>query len=100
MLEEDDEVGRHAPTINAARSVPAPETDAACGPHIMVVSLAPVRIRFLTSTPLDIRRGSGTYVGIHVLARALAELGHTVAYETPRVLLPVFTAQRLLFNRD
>jgi glycosyltransferase involved in cell wall biosynthesis len=59
-----------------------------------------VNIRFLTSTPLDIRRGSGTYVGIHVLARALEALGHTVSYETPRVLLPVFTAQRLLFNRQ
>jgi len=58
-----------------------------------------VRIRFLTSTPLDIRRGSGTYVGIHVLARALAGLGHEVEFETPRVHLPVYTAERLLFNR-
>jgi glycosyltransferase involved in cell wall biosynthesis len=59
-----------------------------------------VRIRFLTSTPLDIRGGSGTYVGIHVLARALQGLGHQVEFETPRVRLPVFTAQRLLFNRS
>ena len=58
-----------------------------------------MRIRFLTSTPLDIRRGSGTYVGIHVLARALEQLGHRVEYETPRIELPVYTAQRLLFNR-
>jgi len=58
-----------------------------------------MRIRFLTSTPLDIRRGSGTYVGIAVLARALGELGHEVAIETPRVHLPVYTAERLLFNR-
>jgi len=58
-----------------------------------------VRIRFLTSTPLDIRRGSGTYVGIHVLARALESLGHRVEFQTPRLRLPVFTAQRLLFNR-
>lgn len=58
-----------------------------------------MQIRFLTSTPLDIRRGSGTYVGIHVLGRALGALGHTVHYETPRVALPVYTAQRLLFNR-
>src|ERR1017187_1094831 len=57
------------------------------------------RIRFLTSTPLDIRRGSGTYVGIAVLARALRELGHGVVIETPRVRLPVYTAERLLFNR-
>jgi glycosyltransferase involved in cell wall biosynthesis len=59
-----------------------------------------VRIRFLTSTPLDIRQGSGTYVGIHVLARALTALGHAVEFETPRVRLPVYTLQRLLFNRS
>ena len=58
-----------------------------------------MHIRFLTSTPLDIRRGSGTYVGIAVLARALRELGHEVVIETPRAHLPVYTAERLLFNR-
>jgi glycosyltransferase involved in cell wall biosynthesis len=58
-----------------------------------------MRIRFLTSTPLDISRGSGTYVGMHVLSRALEESGHLVEFETPRVTLPVYTAQRLLFNR-
>jgi len=58
-----------------------------------------VRIRFLTSTPLDIRRGSGTYVGIQVLARALGGLGHKVRIETPRRHLPVYTLDRLLFNR-
>jgi glycosyltransferase involved in cell wall biosynthesis len=59
-----------------------------------------VRIRFLTSTPLDVRHGSGTYVGIHVLARALAGLGHQVEFETPRVRLPIYTLQRLIFNRS
>lgn len=59
-----------------------------------------VRIRFLTSTPLDIRGGSGTYVGIHVLARALRALGHTVEFDTPRRSLPIYTAQRLLYNRS
>ena len=58
-----------------------------------------MRIRFLTSTPLDIRRGSGTYVGIHVLADALRGLGHWVEIEGSRAHLPVYTAERLLFNR-
>jgi len=58
-----------------------------------------VRIRFLTSTPLDISRGSGTYVGIQVLARALGGLGHKVTIETPRRHLPVYTLERLIFNR-
>jgi glycosyltransferase involved in cell wall biosynthesis len=65
----------------------------------MVLRDFSVRLRFVTATPLDIRRGSGTYVGISVLARALEGLGHSVEIETPKVLLPVFTAQRLLFNR-
>lgn len=58
-----------------------------------------MRIRFLTSTPLDIARGSGTYVGIEVLARALGRLGHAVEFEPPGRRLPVYTAERLLFNR-
>jgi glycosyltransferase involved in cell wall biosynthesis len=58
-----------------------------------------VRIRFLTSTPLDIQRGSGTFVGIQVLARALERLGHAVEFSTPRVRLPVYTLERLWFNR-
>lgn len=61
--------------------------------------VASVRLRFLTSTPLDIQRGSGTYVGMNALARALQGLGHQVEFRTPRVHLPVYTAERLLFNR-
>ena len=59
-----------------------------------------MRIRFLTSTPLDIRRGSGTYVGIHVLGRALEQLGHTVTYETPQRHFSIYTVERLVFNRS
>ena len=58
-----------------------------------------MRFRFLTSTPQDITRGSGTYVGISVLANALRELGHTVDIESPTLHFPVFTAERLWFNR-
>jgi glycosyltransferase involved in cell wall biosynthesis len=58
-----------------------------------------VRLRFLTATPLDVRRGSGTYVGMSVLAGALESLGHTVEFATPLLRVPVFTAQRLIFNR-
>jgi glycosyltransferase involved in cell wall biosynthesis len=59
-----------------------------------------LRIRFLTSTPLDIRRGSGTYAGIHVLAGALEKLGHDVTYETPRRHYFNYTFERLAFNRS
>lgn len=57
-----------------------------------------MRLRFLTATPLDVRRGSGTFVGIRTLADALAALGAEVRFATPRLRLPVFTAERLLFN--
>ena len=59
----------------------------------------PVNIRFLTSTPLDVARGSGTFVGIHVLAQALEHLGHRVVFEKQPPALPVYTLQRLVFNR-
>jgi glycosyltransferase involved in cell wall biosynthesis len=58
-----------------------------------------LRLRFLTSTPQDIARGSGTYVGISVLADALRQLGHTVDFECPTRHFPVYTAERLWFNR-
>jgi glycosyltransferase involved in cell wall biosynthesis len=59
-----------------------------------------LRIRFLTSTPLDIRRGSGTYAGISVLGAALEKLGHAVTYQTPRRHFPNYTLERLAFNRS
>src|SRR5580698_4654987 len=59
-----------------------------------------LRIRFLTSTPLDIKRGSGTYAGIHALAQALEKLGHTIAYETPRRHFANYTLERLVFNHS
>jgi glycosyltransferase involved in cell wall biosynthesis len=58
-----------------------------------------LKFRFLTSTPRDISRGSGTYVGISVLANALRHLGHTVDIESPTRHFPVFTAERLCYNR-
>ena len=58
-----------------------------------------MRIRFLTATPLDVTGGSGTYVGMSVLARALARLGHSVVFEYPRRKFPIYTVGRLWFNR-
>ncbi len=37
---------------------------------------------------------------MHVLARALESLGHTVQFVTPPHRLPVYTLERLLFNRS
>ncbi len=55
-------------------------------------------IRFITSTPLDIVRGSGTFAGISTLAKFLKASGETVDLVTPTLHLPVYTAERLIFN--
>ncbi len=57
-----------------------------------------MKLVFVTATPLEVTRGSGTYRGIHTLARALERLGVEIAWITPRMRLPVFTLRRLLFN--
>ena len=57
-----------------------------------------MRLRFITSTPLEVSRGSGTFVGITTLADALRALGVSVEFLTPKVKLPIYTAQRLFFN--
>lgn len=59
-----------------------------------------MRLRFLTSTPLDVSRGSGTFVGITTLANALRAQGAGVEFVTPTIRLPNYTAQRLLFNQQ
>jgi hypothetical protein len=55
-----------------------------------------MRFAFLTSTPLDFARGSGTWTGISTLARAVRSLGHEVELIAPKVRLPVYTLERLL----
>ncbi len=59
-----------------------------------------MRLAFLTSTPLDFVRGSGTFSGISTLARALRRLGCEVGFFTPRLHLPVYTLERLWFNEQ
>ena len=59
-----------------------------------------VRLAFLTSTPLDVRRGSGTFVGTHtLLAAALGELGTSVEIFGNRVHLPVYTLERFFITK-
>lgn len=65
-----------------------------------VYAVAVVRIAFLTSTPLDFVRGSGTYAGISTLARACEARGAEIGLFTPSVHLPVYSLERLWFNRQ
>lgn len=57
-----------------------------------------MRLAFVTATPLDVIRGSGTFSGVSTLARALETLGCAVERFTPRRRLPVYTLERLWFN--
>ncbi|MGO9096431.1 MAG: glycosyltransferase family 4 protein [Bryobacteraceae bacterium] len=57
-----------------------------------------MRLAFVTSTPLDVVRGSGTFHGIATLARALEALGCQVQLVTPSLRWPVYTLERLWFN--
>jgi glycosyltransferase involved in cell wall biosynthesis len=57
-----------------------------------------MHFRFLTSTPLNIIGGSGTFAGISTLAKFLKISGQTVDLVTPTLHFPVYTLERLLFN--
>ena len=72
-------------------------TDPVCDLDLMSRPV-PLRIAFITSTPMNLREGSGTFVGIQTLAAALARLGVHVDIVAPHGRLPVLTARRLLFN--
>lgn len=55
-------------------------------------------LHFVTAIPLNVRGGSGCYVGTRTLADALRNLGIAVEMVTPRLQTPIYTATRLLFN--
>ncbi len=57
-----------------------------------------MHLRFITSTPLNIVRGSGTFAGIATLAKFLELSGHAVEFVTPTLKFPVYTAERIVFN--
>ncbi len=57
-----------------------------------------MQVRFITSTPLDILRGSGTFAGISTLAKFLEKSGQTVDLMTPTLRFPIYTVERLVFN--
>jgi glycosyltransferase involved in cell wall biosynthesis len=59
-----------------------------------------VRFCFITSTPMTVQEGSGTFAGITTLAKALTNLGHSVEFAAPRHRIPIYTLQRFLFNQS
>jgi len=63
-----------------------------------VYTIAVARLLFVTGTPAGVRGGSGTFVGVSVLRRALKAGGHTVDLLAPREGHSVSLAGRILFN--
>jgi len=57
-----------------------------------------MHFRFITSTPLNVLQGSGTFAGISTLVKFLRISGHSVNLITPKVHFPVYTAERIVFN--
>jgi glycosyltransferase involved in cell wall biosynthesis len=55
-------------------------------------------LEFITAIPWDVRRGSGCYVGTRTLIEALRQAGVDVALTAPRLVTPIYTATRVLFN--
>jgi len=61
-------------------------------------ALMPGRLGFVTSTPFNVAGGSGTYVGIQVLRRALEQRRVCVEVHTAEGWLTGLTLRRILFN--
>ena len=57
-----------------------------------------MRLAFITSTPLDIVHGSGTFNGIATLTRALRALGCKIEFFTPETRFSIYTLERIYFN--
>ena len=53
---------------------------------------------FITAIPLNVWKGSGCFVGIKTLAKGIRALGGEVNFVTPGFHLPVYAAERMLFN--
>ena len=53
---------------------------------------------FVTSTPLNVASGSGTYVGIRQLRRALGDKNVRVEMFSPTFWSPGYTLRRIIFN--
>jgi glycosyltransferase involved in cell wall biosynthesis len=54
--------------------------------------------QFITAIPLNVQKGSGCFVGIKTLATGIRALGGEVNFVTPQFHLPVYAAERVLFN--
>jgi glycosyltransferase involved in cell wall biosynthesis len=55
-------------------------------------------LHVITSVPLNVRGGSGCYVGVRTLVEQLRGFGLQVAMVTPRIPTPAYTTTRTVFN--
>lgn len=59
-----------------------------------------MKLLFVSSTPMDVACGSGTYVGINTLISSVRRAGCEVELIKPRLHLPIYTMERILFNES
>ena len=57
-------------------------------------------LQFITAVPWNVHRGSGCYVGTRILVEALRQCGIAIELVTPRIVTPIYTATRVLFNES
>jgi glycosyltransferase involved in cell wall biosynthesis len=55
-------------------------------------------LNFITAIPLNVRGGSGCYIGVRTLVGAIRQLGVEVVMVTPTLFTPAYTVTRILFN--
>src|SRR5262249_21868748 len=89
---------RRPPARNRAGSSRSRRGSPRCPARRPVYTIAVARLLFVTGTPADVQGGSGTFVGISVLRRALEALGHEVELLAPEPGRGASMPGRLLFN--
>ena len=77
----------HARVLRAESEDGEVQGPAICRKHTLTMSL----LNFITAIPLNVRGGSGCYVGVRTLVEALRALGVEVSMVTPTLFTPSYT---------
>ncbi len=83
--------------VTSRSSTPEKTAQVLCG-YGNATRSTKMSFQFVTAIPLNVWKGSGCFVGIRTLATGIRALGGEVNFVTPRLHLPVYAAERMLFN--
>lgn len=76
-------------------TIPRSTASSGCSPDARAA-----RLDFITTIPQNVYRGSGCFVGIQTLAKALRQLNCDVEMIAPRHHLPALMLERIIFNES